>query len=1099
MPPAPSSPPFVLNPAPDVNRGTNARPSSSSSSSTDIRPTKRQRKANGAAIPTASAHHQYPSNATPSTSFVDPDHPHLHHRRSPKHQITGTSSESTHHSGLSQVPPQSQPVDHIFIADGVASKKAGGKKAPLSCCECRRLKLKCDRTFPCASCKKRGCSEICPDGVLVSGKGTRFILANTEQLHSKIHEMSDRIRHLEEALESQYANCHCSASLSPPAPPPSQPTASTGFHISTFSTSSPSSSHSASPVREREFDRDKENASSKEPHPLLHPDLLGIKSTVALYGGAAVSGGSGGVDQHQHVSTPSQMQTSQMNTNMDVDLLVHKTNGFNKRGGANTNGMEVDDDGPRISEDGKLKLKVESSEHLDAEIMRLSHTFPLSDKISPDPNLVRREYIRNKLPSRVEADYLWDQAKKNALWQHNPHPSETFFPNLAHHCYSSSTEDLCPRRLALLLMILAIGCLVDLNTRGPDSPDAERYHHLARASLCEIPVMEETNVETITALFYEIWYLLVFSDKKKAAGYAWGLMGLTAKLAQSIGLHRNGNKSKVIPEEVEKRRALFWELMYLDARLSLSLGRPASLCINYMDCKRPSYTPDEGCDPSESSHYYQEWKHSCYVGCLAPVLDAISQPSLEYNVVLDLDKRIREFKIPEALQNGPLHSRSLILQRASLATALEAVLLQLHRSFFTRALSGPEEAFNRRHKYAPSVVAVFLSATRMIATVQDLFHREPELTSRILGYWSNAFSAAVALCLLVSRAPFTCLSPAALQELERARVLFNAAKDTCPRALQVIPILETMVGKANDIYNRWYNGQEVPTIVLRHTDEFPDTTISDPSGFNSPLDISTSSSPSSTSSPALSSSSITNLTVTGPDSFSYSHRSLSQCIVEVHQRARALFPMRKPCQCTNSVAVSCPPSHSWSPPPAVGTIGPVLPDLGSLYEYKGYSWVPDPATTTTSTAVALPNPQSSSTGGIRGFEESSARGSSERGSATPGLHTNAAEALTATLGYGKLLGRPLSSSSNSSGSHGVSSSSSSQHQQINHFGQSHVGRGSHEATATSTTGAQVQTWSFGGTSQPPLSPTSKLNMVHTLNFELGALNPGSDQSWMAFF
>lgn len=82
-------------------------------------------------------------------------------------------------------------------------------------------------------------------------------------------------------------------------------------------------------------------------------------------------------------------------------------------------------------------------------------------------------------------------------------------------------------------MILAVGCLVDLN-RDPDSSEAEKYHQLARASLCEIPVMEETNVETITALFYLIWYLLVFSDKKKAAGYAWGLMGLTAKLAQSV-------------------------------------------------------------------------------------------------------------------------------------------------------------------------------------------------------------------------------------------------------------------------------------------------------------------------------------------------------------------------------------------------------------------------------------------------------------------------------------------------------------------------------------------------------------------------------------
>ena len=31
--------------------------------------------------------------------------------------------------------------------------------------ECRRLKLKCDRNFPCASCRRRGCENICPTGV----------------------------------------------------------------------------------------------------------------------------------------------------------------------------------------------------------------------------------------------------------------------------------------------------------------------------------------------------------------------------------------------------------------------------------------------------------------------------------------------------------------------------------------------------------------------------------------------------------------------------------------------------------------------------------------------------------------------------------------------------------------------------------------------------------------------------------------------------------------------------------------------------------------------------------------------------------------------
>ncbi|THV03886.1 hypothetical protein K435DRAFT_240987 [Dendrothele bispora CBS 962.96] len=107
-----------------------------------------------------------------------------------------------------QIPYASSQVDHIFISEENLASKKPGKKNPLSCCECRRLKLKCDRTFPCGSCKKRGVSDICPDGVLVSGKGTRFILANTEQLHEKINDMSGHIRKLEEALEQATAGSH---------------------------------------------------------------------------------------------------------------------------------------------------------------------------------------------------------------------------------------------------------------------------------------------------------------------------------------------------------------------------------------------------------------------------------------------------------------------------------------------------------------------------------------------------------------------------------------------------------------------------------------------------------------------------------------------------------------------------------------------------------------------------------------------------------------------------------------------------------------------------------------------------------------------------
>jgi hypothetical protein len=366
-----------------------------------------------------------------------------------------------------QIEATHQPIDHIFIADGIPSLKKPIKKPPLSCAECRRLKLKCDRTFPCASCRKRGCSQICPNGVLVSGKGTRFILANTEQLHQKISQMGERIQQLEEALAQFQAG-----------------------------------------------------------HELLHPDLLTVKSAIELYGASNQAGAT------------------------DASLIPPAAEAGSEKAGSENevaNGMRVDQpvaehdslDSPRPPSSSATLTSVRLSPHdpgkteLPKDILELSNNFPIYEELAPAPNLSRRLKIRSRLPPRHTAQYFWEQAEENALWQYNPHPNHTFWPNLLHHVYDSDPESLCPRRLALLLMILAVGCLVDLQ-RPSDSPEAEMYHHLARAALCEIPVMEDPNVEAITCLFYMTWYLLVFSDQKKAAGYAWGLMGLTAKLAQSV-------------------------------------------------------------------------------------------------------------------------------------------------------------------------------------------------------------------------------------------------------------------------------------------------------------------------------------------------------------------------------------------------------------------------------------------------------------------------------------------------------------------------------------------------------------------------------------
>ena len=81
----------------------------------------------------------------------------------------------------------------------------------------------------------------------------------------------------------------------------------------------------------------------------------------------------------------------------------------------------------------------------------------------------------------------------------NADASETFVPNLLHSVYTTQLSILLPHRLGLFLMILAIGSVVDL-THGPARGRAEHFHHLARAALCEVPVMDDTSFDAVNAL-----------------------------------------------------------------------------------------------------------------------------------------------------------------------------------------------------------------------------------------------------------------------------------------------------------------------------------------------------------------------------------------------------------------------------------------------------------------------------------------------------------------------------------------------------------------------------------------------------------------------
>ncbi|KAI0778884.1 hypothetical protein BD413DRAFT_512605 [Trametes elegans] len=58
------------------------------------------------------------------------------------------------------MPPVKEKDNH----DGEPRQRKRPGRVPVSCAECRRLKLRCDRKVPCETCTKRGCAALCPDG-----------------------------------------------------------------------------------------------------------------------------------------------------------------------------------------------------------------------------------------------------------------------------------------------------------------------------------------------------------------------------------------------------------------------------------------------------------------------------------------------------------------------------------------------------------------------------------------------------------------------------------------------------------------------------------------------------------------------------------------------------------------------------------------------------------------------------------------------------------------------------------------------------------------------------------------------------------------------
>ncbi|KAG6867816.1 hypothetical protein C0993_010694 [Termitomyces sp. T159_Od127] len=572
-------------------------------------------------------------------------------------------------SNSSSVPHQKPFIAAGAIPAPIKKRRKGATR--LSCAECRRLKLRCDRGIPCGSCVKRGCGAICPDGSLTTGQGNRFVLASTQELHEKISELANRVRQLEDGLRSAHSQ------LSP------------------------------------------------EVHPLLTEELLRVKAPLQREP----------VTMRNQNAPPVKEEEPNPDIIDAFGTLSISISGRTKYYGTQANSWYFLQNENPEEDEGENPLTVLhtvlSPDILKkASALPIDSAASVTEsELSPQalcwylPPAQKALELRQTYYDHAAWMYnpISQEAFDSQIYSHfyGPDPNIQFNDPQAAH------------RLSLLFMVLAIGSLVDTGLPAYNL-EAERYHQLARAALFSSSIFDEPTIHAVQALFLISFYMFLADRHGTSSGARWAIMGIAIKVGQSIGLHRDSGRWKVESSETQHRRELFWELFTYDSWQCLTFGRPPSFSLAHVDSKLPflndssddkSYYTWKHRFTSECMNHFHDQAFGAKMPTYATILQ-LDRKMRAFPVPPVL--QVAGFGSSEPRPGGFPETVMLTLQRHIVLAIREMNLLYLHRSFFARAISDhPKDPLGS--PYGTSVIAAYRSAGSLVALMRNLHSQLKEL------------------------------------------------------------------------------------------------------------------------------------------------------------------------------------------------------------------------------------------------------------------------------------------------------------------------------------------------------------------------------------
>ncbi|TDL21996.1 hypothetical protein BD410DRAFT_789077 [Rickenella mellea] len=636
------------------------------------------------------------------------------------------------------------------VEDRFREQEAKRTRGEIACAECNRLKLRCDKKIPCSSCVRRGCSAICPNSHLSGGQGTRFVLADTEQLHRKLVEMSERIRQLEDALAIETAN-------------------------------------------------------SPTPHPLLHPDLLALRRGIEVFtpsprkvsqdesafedfgtltisedGVSRFIGRTGGQEAYLIENCdlgfePAETADASMSygTTAAVPSLAVPQGDASRQNWpfrhsqipANERLAEIEDRLPSWERGWTLceTYLEQSSWH-----SRFVRRTQLID------GLLTPIYKRHGL-APASALSPAESTSSNSSASTTPSGSSKI----------SSQTSITSHDLALLLAVFAVAALADL-TLPPYNDEAEKYYQLAKSIVSLETAAESPSVASVQALALMGTYSLL-SDRPDSLERTFATMSFASILAASIGLHRDPAQWKLNAQMTYLRRHTFWQLFTTQNLQGLASGRPMIFALRYSDCQFPEdadpVTDDDETDDAKIDEGFWRWRYRFAKEIMYPINElTCAVGPVKYSDILELDRKLREMRVPKYMQIPPGGSDwerdgpYKVMQRLTGVLWRDLTMLWIHRSYFAKALL--DYPLNPlKSPYATSFLSAYRSSLSLLKLAREHYDLSPNFMVRSWMLWKHVFSALMVLGTVVIRGPKTSLAPAALVELNLGVGFFeNAAR-----------------------------------------------------------------------------------------------------------------------------------------------------------------------------------------------------------------------------------------------------------------------------------------------------------------------------------